>query len=499
MAADQGLRASVARTSGFLARELRGVFRQPRLILTLILAPFAILLIFGLGYRTDPPPFRTLLVLPSDNAGFAVEEEDFDEAFGDAIDLVGTTTDVTDARAQLRGGDVDILIIGPGDAITSIEEGERAEFLVVHSEADPVIRSSITLLARLSVDELNRLVLTEVVATGQSQAEEADVTIDTLRDSTTSLVSALESEDAAAADEARDTILDSLNRLETETIASGALLEAVGEALGTEQADLFADLRTQLEATSGDSAIDSARQFEEDLATLEDALDRLLAIDPDLLVRPFGVTVEDISTLPDSPALYYAPGALIILVQHLAITFASLSLVRERQLGLTELFRVSPLKPTEILVGKFIAFVVIAGTVAAVLTGAMLAFGLAIRGDPVFFVLTLVLVISASVGLGFVLSAVSKTDTQAVQYTMIVLLASIFFTGFMIPLGQLVPAVRVVSYLIPGTYGIEALEDIMFGGLTPNRLVIAGLTLYALVLLVVSWFVMRRHVRTTDT
>ncbi|HET9261321.1 MAG TPA: ABC transporter permease, partial [Acidimicrobiia bacterium] len=248
---------------------------------------------------------------------------------------------------------------------------------------------------------------------------------------------------------------------------------------------------------SGDDALESARQFEEDLTTLESGLDRVLTIEPELLVRPFGVNVEDISSLPNTPALYYAPGALIILIQHLSITFAALSLVRERQLGLTELFRVSPLKPVEILVGKFLAFLVISGTVAAVLTAAMYAFGLTIRSNPGFFLLTIVLVIAASLGLGFILSSVSRTDSQAVQYTMMVLLASIFFTGFMIPLGQLVPAVKVVSYLIPGTYGIEALEDMMFGGLTPNLLVLAGLALYSLVVLIASWFVLRQHVRTT--
>ena len=147
--------------------------------------------------------------------------------------------------------------------------------------------------------------------------------------------------------------------------------------------------------------------------------------------------------------------------------------------------------------GKFLAFLVISGLVAAVLTAAMLAFGLTVSGGSAYFLVTVGLVISASLGLGFVLSVAARSDSQAVQYTMMVLLISIFFTGFMIPLQQLVPAVRVVSYLIPGTYGIAALQDIMFRGLTPNRLVIGGLVLYSLIALVASWFVLRRHVRST--
>jgi ABC-2 type transport system permease protein len=494
---DQGVRASAIRTLGFIKREVLGVFRQPRLILTLIIAPFAILLIFGLGYRTDPPPFATLLVLPSENARFATDNEVLGDAFGESIDLVGTTSNVTDARSRLRSGDVDLLIIGPADAISSLEEGENAEFLVVHSEVDPVIRSSISLLARLSVEELNRLILSRVVAEAQSESEVMDQPLETLDAEAESLVEALERDDSAAAETAREAISESIDRLETETTTSGELFGQVSEALGTEQTDPFEGLRSSLEGTEDESGLEAARQFEEDLGQFERRFDQIRTADPDLLVSPFAADVEDIADLPDTPALFYAPGALVILVQHLAITFAALSLVRERQLGLTELFRVSPLKPTEILVGKFVSFVAMAGVVAGVLTGTMLVFGVPMRGNPWDFVLAVVLVIVASLGLGFVLSAVADTDSQAVQYTMMVLLVSIFFTGFVLPLDQLITPVRFVSFLIPGTYGIAALQDVMFRGLPPGLLIIGGLGLYCLVVVAASWFVMRRHVRST--
>jgi ABC-2 type transport system permease protein len=494
---DQGIKASAVRTFGFIKREVLGIFRQPRLILTLIIAPFAILLIFGLGYRTQPPPFDTLLVLPSEDARFATDDEFLSDAFGDSINLVGTTSDVTQARSRLRSGDVDLLIIGPADAISSLEEGEEAEFLVVHSEVDPVIRSSIRLLARLSVEELNRLVLTEIVDEAQSESELVEQPLDTLSSQTDSLVQALERGDSSETRAARDAISESIDRLEAETMASGELFNQVSEALGTEQTDPFDDLRSSLDATDGQDSLESAREFEENLGEFESRFEQIRTTDPDLLVSPFGVSVEDIANLPTTPALFYAPGTLVVLMQHLAITFAALSLVRERQLGLTELFRVSPLKPAEILIGKFVAFIAMAGLVAATLTGTMLAFGVPLRGDPWMFVLTIVLVIVASLGLGFALSAAADTDSQAVQYTMIVLLVSIFFTGFVLPLDQLIPPVRIVSYLIPGTYGIAALQDVMFRGLPPNLLIIGGLGLYCIVVIVASWFVMRRHVRST--
>ena len=61
---------------------------------------------------------------------------------------------------------------------------------------------------------------------------------------------------------------------------------------------------------------------------------------------------------PISPSFtsFYAPGVLVLLLQHIAITLAALSMVRERLLGTIELFRVSPVRPGEIIAGKYIGF-----------------------------------------------------------------------------------------------------------------------------------------------
>lgn len=491
---EQGFKSSVVRVYGFLRREALGMLRQPRLMVTLILAPFAILLIFGLGYRTDPPPFETLLVLPSQEAGLAAQREDLSDAFGDAIELEGTTTDASEARARLRSGDVDLLIIAPADALSSIQDGERAEFVVVHSQVDPVIRSSIDLLAQLSVDELNRRVLTEIVSSAQAGSEVIEQPLGAMRETTEELIFAVESGDQLVADEIRRELNAQIEELEARTDASTALQSTVGEALGTGREGIFDQLRSDLEGTTSDDAVDAARNFELRLDELGSRLGHLQEVEPGVFVTPFAADVQDIADLPGTPALFYAPGVLTILIQHLALTFAALSLVRERQLGLTELFQASPLAPGEILVGKFIAFLTASALIAAILIGAILAFGVTVRGSFWFLALTVVLVIMASLGLGFVISFAAETDSQAVQYAMMVLLFSIFFTGLILPLDQLIPPVQALSFLAPGTYGISALHDVMFRGLRPDLTVLVGLAAYSLVTLGASWWVMKRHV-----
>ena len=107
---------------------------------------------------------------------------------------------------------------------------------------------------------------------------------------------------------------------------------------------------------------------------------------------------------------------------------------------------------------------------------------------------TVFLVLMASLGAGFVISAVARTESEAVQYAMIALLVSIFFSGFFISLDRLIEPVRVISYLLPATYGIAALQDIAFLGQAPDPLVVGGAAALALVLLVSAWALMRKRV-----
>jgi ABC-2 type transport system permease protein len=496
MANSQTLSSRLVRTLGFVRKELFSVFRQPRLLLTLVVGPFLILLIFGLGYRENPA-FRTLLVVSSEEAQLAAQGEEVSDVFGGGIDLQGTTTDLNAARQRLHDGDVDILIVAPEEPLASIRAGEKSNFQIIHGEVDPVLRGNLRLLAQLAVDEINRRVLTGVVDVAQTESEEPGAGLAAARESSSRLVAALEEGDRASADREIEELRSELAALEADARSSDSLYSSVGAVLGVGGAIALTDLEAALaDAASEDdeTAVAAARDFEASLGELETRMGEAQNIDPDLLVSPFGVEVIQLHDVSPEPGIFYSPGTLVLLVQHLAVTFAALSLVRERQLGLTYVFRASPLSPGEAIAGKYLGFGVIALVVAAALTGAMFAFGINFRGSYLMYAGGLGLMILASLGLGFVLSGVSKTDSQAVQYSMMVLLLSIFFTGFVLPLEQLAGPVQLVSYLIPATYGIQGLHDIVFRGAIPDPLILVGLAVYAAVMATAAWFVMRRDV-----
>jgi ABC-2 type transport system permease protein len=411
MPAEERYTAALIRSLAFVRKELITVWRQPRLMVTLVLGPFLILFLFGLGYRETPEPFRTLIVT-EDESSVGAEIADLGEALGAGIELVERTDDAESARRRLAKREVDLVVIAPDDALETLSRGEHATFTVLHSEIDPVLTSSVQLLARLGVEEFNRQVLTGVIETAQSESEQAD------------------------------------------------------------------ELVARIEETGG-----------------SDALERVQTTDPSLLVSPFTVETDALVEPPSTQAAFYAPGVLVLLVQHLALTFAALSLVRERELGITEIYRISPLTVRETLAGKYLSFLILGLFLAAALTATMLILGVEIQGPVWSFTVIVALVILASLGLGFALSGLARSDSQAVQYSMVVLLVSIFFTGFVLPLDQLTAPVRWVSYLVPGTYGIGGLHDVIFRGQQARPELMGGLLLYAAVMAVLAWLALRRDVQ----
>src|SRR5690606_27325792 len=95
--------------------------------------------------------------------------------------------------------------------------------------------------------------------------------------------------------------------------------------------------------------IAALQEEEEKLLNLQEQLESFTSISPAILTRPFVSQTQSVSQTEVDPTSFFIPGVIVLLLQHMTITLSSLSLVRERRSGTMELFRVSPLKPIEIL------------------------------------------------------------------------------------------------------------------------------------------------------
>src|SRR4051794_24724212 len=114
------------RLLSFFSKEVNEIRRQPKLVLSLVLGPFLILLLFGIGYQGERPKLRTALVLPTQG----VDQTQLDalkQAIGANFTLVKADSDLAGAMAMLNAGQLDVVETLPPDMQQTLLDGKQSQ------------------------------------------------------------------------------------------------------------------------------------------------------------------------------------------------------------------------------------------------------------------------------------------------------------------------------------------------------------------------------------
>ena len=495
---------SIIRSSSFFRKEIYEILRQPRLVATLILGPFLILFIFGIGYRSQSRVMRTLFVVQPNSPISAADIQKYAKAKDSLLVYAGVTPNLNMALDQLKHNLVDLVIVEPENADSTIQHNQQALFTFYDHEIDPVQVSYINYLGWFYVGAVNQQVLLSFAQQGQKDAVALRTNLEAAHQNAAGMRQAVQSGDDALAKQKQQGLASNVDAVSMAIGASLGLLDSVQQSQGLDKGGsnsskgVLTDLQENISLLGLDSGTKDERvsridKVDQDIKNLDAKVAEFQAIDPGILVSPFRAETKNIAPIQPSNSDFFAPAVLALLLQHLAVTFAALSIVRERNVGTMELFRVSPLSAAEALFGKYISYMLFGAVIAAVLS-ALLVFTLhmPMLGNWWNFILVIAGVLFTSLGIGFAISILSQTDSQAVQYSMIVLLASVFFSGFIMSLDMLWAPVRVISWLLPTTYGTLLLRDIALRGSAPNWMLLGGLFAFGLALMLISWRLMRR-------
>ena len=216
-------------------------------------------------------------------------------------------------------------------------------------------------------------------------------------------------------------------------------------------------------------------------------------IPPDVIAAPTRAEVKNEAPVAPGVLSFYGPAVLALILQHLAVTLVALSLVRERTSGVIELFRIAPISTTEVILGKVLAFGVLAALISTITVALLVTvLGVPLLGSAAFLAAIIALLTVASLALGLVIAVISDSERQAVQLSLLLLLASVFFSGFVLPIEEFTAPVRVASYLLPVTHGIRLIQDVMLRGWTNEGWEMVALAVIAVVLLIATWLGLRR-------
>jgi ABC-2 type transport system permease protein len=162
---------------------------------------------------------------------------------------------------------------------------------------------------------------------------------------------------------------------------------------------------------------------------------------------------------------FIVPGVIAIILMFVTTFQAVTVIVRERERGTMEQLVVTPITGLELMLGKVIPLVVLGYVqITVTLILASLWFHVPIKGSLLLLYVMSLAFFFSTLGLGALISTVSKTFQQATQVAQLVLLPSILISGFIFPRESLPYALQWLGGLLPLTYFVIVIRGILIKG-----------------------------------
>lgn len=199
----------------------------------------------------------------------------------------------------------------------------------------------------------------------------------------------------------------------------------------------------------------------------------------------------------NSSTWYLIPGLLVLIITIVGVFLTGLVMAREWERGTLESMFVTPVQPLEILLAKMVPYFCIAMIGFAIcLLAARFVFEVPLEGSLPMLIFSSMLYLLVALGIGLVISAVTKNQFLACQFTIVVsLLPTMMLTGFLFDLRSVPDWIRIVGYVLPATYYMEIAKTLFLAGnnwplLIKNSLILG---VYAVLFLGLALHVTRKR------
>lgn len=160
------------------------------------------------------------------------------------------------------------------------------------------------------------------------------------------------------------------------------------------------------------------------------------------------------------------PGLVGLILQNITIMLTAFALVREKERCTIEQLIVTPIKPSELILGKLIPYIVIgyAGFLFS-LSICVWFFKVSVAGSLGLLLLLGFLFVYCSLSIGMLISTFAKNQMQAMLVTVFVLLPSILLSGFIFPRDAMPKVIGFIGYFIPLTYFLDIIRGVILKGI----------------------------------
>jgi len=195
---------------------------------------------------------------------------------------------------------------------------------------------------------------------------------------------------------------------------------------------------------------------------------------------------------------YMVPGIVVILLTIIPMMLSAMSLVKEKESGTLEQLMVTPLHKYQLLLGKIIPFLILAYIeMGIVMTAAITIFGITVEGSYLLLAVLSLLYLLTTIGLGIFISTFTNTQQQAMFVAWFFMVFMIIMSSFFIPIQNMPPVLKGLTYLNPMRYIMAIIRDIFQKGSDLRTLWIDTILMTSQGLMIISLAVVKFQKRIT--
>lgn len=184
-------------------------------------------------------------------------------------------------------------------------------------------------------------------------------------------------------------------------------------------------------------------------------------------------------------AYLFVPGLIALILMLVCALMTSITITREKEVGTMEVLLVSPLRPTQIILGKVIPYMMLSlVNVVTILVLARLAFRVPVRGSMLLLLLECLLFIVCALSLGILISTRTSSQQTAMMISLAgLLLPTVILSGFIFPISSMPEPLQYVSHVVPAKWFLRIIRGIMIKGVGLHYIwketaVLAGMTVF---------------------
>ncbi|HEY4744321.1 MAG TPA: ABC transporter permease [Desulfuromonadaceae bacterium] len=162
---------------------------------------------------------------------------------------------------------------------------------------------------------------------------------------------------------------------------------------------------------------------------------------------------------------FYVPAVITNILFVITMLLSSMAVVREKEIGTIEQVIVTPIRKGEFILGKTLPFVLIGYIdVALISLVGWLVFDVPVRGSLGLLFLATTLFLMSSLGIGLLISTVSRTQQQAMMTAFFIIFPAMLLSGFAFPIENMPEPVQWLTLLNPLRYYMVVIRGIFLKG-----------------------------------